>query len=984
MLDLTALFISSLDPTSRKIANQTLHSLSQQPGFLPHLFILIINPAQDRPAARLAAAVYLKNIVKNRWDDDTNPIPPAYQAAIRAGIVPAMISLCGPTDKALRAQLLETAAVIAAFDFPDRWSDLMETLAASLSGSDYIVNLTILETAHRIFFPWRSKIRTDELHLTINYVLASFLEPFLTFFRSSAALLLSSPSSASQTLAASMVEATKIFYDLTSQDLPLAIEDAHAEFFKPEEGWFTRFMVWDPVDLSGDPDDPTPSLPDQLKMTTIELVELYLHKYPEMLLKTKTVEAIVQIVWNVLSSGELQGAKDDAFVSQSLHFISTVIRSNMYKHVFSSRETISNLIQDVVMPNIGLRGYELQQFEDDPLMFVRQHLAIPGTGDAATHRQAAADVLRALVASGAEAETTEVVDTWIARGLAEYENDRDGVGWKAKDGAVYLVGAVAAKDATTQYGVTATNALVDVVEFYSNNVFQDLQAPPISIHPVLQVDAMKFLYAFHAQLSEDQLLAVLPLLQQHLKSENTVCYTYAAIAIERILFVRRGTELLFTRADICDFAPNLLDLLLSRIESGGSAQKVAENEYLMRCAMTVILTARQTLTPVYEHVLSRLVNILDIISQNPSNPSFDQYIFESISALIRFVVSGDPNTLAVFEEMLSGPLAVILQQDVEQYIPYVFQLLAQMLTVHTVGPPTSYRGLLHLLVQPPVWGQKSNIPGLVRLLKAFLAKDTAYMVESGSYVGVMAAVQRLISSRNNDTWGFKLLEGVIVNIPGSTMKQYFRPLIMELLTRMQTHKTDKYIYHFTRFFMYAFAIQIDNTNPDLIIGTIEEAQQGLWTNVLKNVILPQVSKMPPRDRKLTAIGLTRMLTHSEKAVEPGIVNAWPLAFTALAKLFREPQHLKSSPQPSSDADAEIDFTELDYEEQTTGYQSAYSRLAASEGPAIDPVAGVEDAQEYFVKEMVAWKEPSKGALISAADQSVAGAVVATLKEAGAV
>lgn len=53
--------------------------------------------------------------------------------------------------------------------------------------------------------------------------------------------------------------------------------------------------------------------------------------------------------------------------------------------------------------------------------------------------------------------------------------------------------------------------------------------------------------------------------------------------------------------------------------------------------MRVIVTARQTLTPVYERTLQRLVAILGVISKNPSNPNFDQYIFESLSALMRYV-----------------------------------------------------------------------------------------------------------------------------------------------------------------------------------------------------------------------------------------------------------------------------------------------------------------------------------------------------------
>lgn len=51
--------------------------------------------------------------------------------------------------------------------------------------------------------------------------------------------------------------------------------------------------------------------------------------------------------------------------------------------------------------------------------------------------------------------------------------------------------------------------------------------------------------------------------------------------------------------------------------------------------MRVIVTARQTLTPGYERTLTRLVTILGVISKNPSNPRFDQFIFESISGLMR-------------------------------------------------------------------------------------------------------------------------------------------------------------------------------------------------------------------------------------------------------------------------------------------------------------------------------------------------------------
>jgi exportin-2 (importin alpha re-exporter) len=82
--------------------------------------------------------------------------------------------------------------------------------------------------------------------------------------------------------------------------------------------------------------------------------------------------------------------------------------------------------------------------------------------------------------------------------------------------------------------------------------------------------------------------------------------------------------------------------------------------------MRVVVTARQTLTPKYEATLNQLVSVLGVISRNPSNPRFDQFIFESISGLMRFVVGGSPATLASFEQTLFGPFTIILQQDIDR------------------------------------------------------------------------------------------------------------------------------------------------------------------------------------------------------------------------------------------------------------------------------------------------------------------------------
>jgi len=56
------------------------------------------------------------------------------------------------------------------------------------------------------------------------------------------------------------------------------------------------------------------------------------------------------------------------------------------------------------------------------------------------------------------------------------------------------------------------------------------------------------------------------------------------------------------------------------------------------------------------------------------------------------------------------------------------------------------------------------------------------------------------------------------------MKQYFRVLLMTLLTRMQTSKTDRYVYHFSLFLLFSMAIDVEGLGPDYVISTVEEIQ----------------------------------------------------------------------------------------------------------------------------------------------------------------
>ncbi|KAF8511326.1 CAS/CSE protein [Gautieria morchelliformis] len=1021
MSDLPSLLGSSLSPAARKEAEQSLVDFSLEPSFLLHLLGLVLNASQNK-GVRLAGSVFFKNVIKKRWSEDAEeaPISQDDKNTIRNQLVPAMIALSSPADKALRAQIAESVSVVAEHDFPQKWPELIDQLVASLSTNDYAVSLGVLETAHSIFNRWRSAIRTDELYTVINYVLGRFVDPFVAFFRQTAAILLSDPDSTNTiAIAQSQAVLMSIFYDLTCQDLPPTLEDNHVEFFGSSDGtapgWFLRFLAWDPPALQGDPEDTTPSVPSQVKTVIMEIAELYTNRFPELFTTASSIGPFVQAVWALVGDGKRPAVADDTLVAQALRFLSTAIRSGLFRDLFGSPETIKTLVNGVVVPNVELRDHETEQFEDDPLEYIRVDLAIPsastgGSSEGTTRRHAAADVLRALVGAGSEAEATESVSTWVSEDLQAFKADPS-ANWKRKDRAIYLLTAIAARGSTSHQGVTSTNALVKVVDWFAENVLGDLEAAPGSVHPILQVDAIRYLYTFRNQLTKDQLNQVIPLLVGHLRADNYVCYSYAAITIERILFIKQGSRMLFAQADIHDVAYDILTALFDKIESGPTPEKVSENDYLMKCAMRVIITARQSFTPMYQAVLARLVRILEVVSRNPSNPNFDQYLFEGISALIRwlrlllyrvvarFVVAGNPETLPHFEGVLHGVCTVILQQDIEQFVPYTFQLLSQLLELHppstpglvTATPlPAGYRALLPLLLTPAPWSQKGSIPGLVRFIRASLARDAAEIVTAGQIGAVLAvAQQRLIPSRINDGWGFELLEGVVQNIPYAQLSPYFPAVVMSLLTRLQANKTDKFANLFVCFLLYTLAIRVDGVTPDYVVGVVEAAQAGLWANLFGNILLPEVAKIRSKDRKMAVVGLTRLLTQSALMRQASNVQLWPTTFTALVKLFRDPQALRQSSSTETDTDAA--FTAIDLEEQNAGYQAAYSRLAASEvaSPDQDPVRDIADAQGYVGQELVrvAQEEGDRGAegvkaLIERCEGEVVGPFLRGLAEGG--
>jgi len=101
------------------------------------------------------------------------------------------------------------------------------------------------------------------------------------------------------------------------------------------------------------------------------------------------------------------------------------------------------------------------------------------------------------------------------------------------------------------------------------------------------------------------------------------------------------------------------------------------------------------------------------------------------------------------------------------------------------------------------------------------------MTASGQLTTVFAIVQqRLIPSKINDVHGFELLQTAVRTVPPMEIQKYYKDLLLTLFTRLQSGKTDKYVYQIAYFLFYTMALPKEELGPDFVIQQVESIQPG--------------------------------------------------------------------------------------------------------------------------------------------------------------
>jgi exportin-2 (importin alpha re-exporter) len=928
----------------------------------------IVTPNDADIAVRQQGAVQFKNFVKYYWSprDATDvlgggaPInlTDEEKEQIKTHIIDLMLS----APPRVRSQLSEALTIISQHDFPRKWEGLLPQLIGKLTAEDPTVLNGVLTTVDSIYHRYRGQFLNEALNEELQYS-QTLVKPLLAVAqRVTAACTAAAAAGAGADALPVLLDDARlilsIFHSLNSPGLTEEFENTLKEWMHCIHALLILNSPSYTAATSGnDPEQEGPL--DALKATACECLSLFMALNEEEF--APHLEVFVRDVWQLLISvGPATG--QDNLAMAAITFLTTVAKS-VHFGLFGDAVVLKQVCEGIVIPNLKLRDEDVEVFEMNWVEWVRRDTE---GGDSDTRRRAASELVRALV-DKFPAQTTELFSGYVAALLGEAAAAPEAA-WRAKDAAIYLVSALAVKGRTAAAGATSTNSLVNLQDFYASHVAPELAAPDVNARPVVKADCLRFATTFRSQLSREAALDLFPKAASLLASTHNVVHSYAAMLVERLLAQRINGAPAFTSDQLGPY----LQLLLERLFAALRLPESGENEYVMRAVMRLVTFVGTAIAPVAAPALKQLSDILLAVARNPTQPGFNHYLFESIAALVKFGCQPGPSVAAA-EEVLFPPFQLILQEDVQEFHPYVFQILAQLIELRSsaTGLPETYLALVPPLLTPTFWERAGNIPALGRLLRAYISIAPSEISSRGLLPGILGVFQKLIASKAQDHEGMAILDTLTLAIEPSLLSQYMPTVWNVLFQRIQVARTPKIV----RCFLHSASLMSAQQGGAAVAASMDTAQQGIHVMVVQGIWAPALTGPgSPLETKVAVVGSARMLCEA-----PGLqgVGADGAASPLLVGLLKRVLTIGAGTTTTTSTDPGAGLNDngdgavvvvedqggvAEEEEFSSGYTAAYAKLHNAAEVEKDFLAQVADPAVDVAQRLAAWSLQNPGAL----------------------
>lgn len=890
MNTLPTLLLQTLNPTTQKEAEKQLLVLEQRdPSFAISLLQLVAE--SNDPSIRLSGAIYLKNLVKKSWspeeDQQSIQIPSLSTQDQRSLLKRHLLDISTSLPANLQLHLSEIISTISSYDFPDNWQELLPSLVSKLSANDYQINNGVLQIAHAIFKKYRHAFRSDPLFAEINYVLQHFAEPLLNLYKTTDSYIDSNCNNKNALLILhqSLFLMNKIFYSLSSQDIPAYFEDHVQEFMNI----FKKYLTYTNSLLITDEDDSEPGPLEKTQASICEIIHLYTQRYDE---ECPMLPNFIETVLILLSRTPVT-PKYEHLAGSALSILTVAAKQLHYKKYFEYGNNLKILCEQIILPNLQMLQSDEEFFESEPLDYIRRDLE--GSDVIDSRRKSSQDLIRSLLQLYSNT-VLPIFQEYIAIGL----KDGKRVDWKRKCLVLHIYLAITAQTVTVAKGVTSLYANMDPIsiqQFIAQYTLPDLKLPQSTVHPLLIYEEIKLCMLLRSYISKETLLELLSYMGSFLNSTlNMAVYTMAAILMEKILGSFTSKELVGT----CEMlSAKLLPLLSSK-----------DNEFVMRAILRLTATMKYDLAPFGLIYFQELTGVLQLVCKNPSNPRFHHYLFECMACLFKFTYSQkNAQDQEAIERIIVPVFQKILQEDITEFAGYVFILLSAMIEHSAVRIPYLLSFFFEPLLQEGLWMNKGNVPAVARLLEAFIYKKPEIL--DGRYMNaVMGIVQKLLNNRQLDHIGFELAQVIVDRVPNLCKDaELVRGLLITTLQRAQAVKTVKFARCFFVFLCHFICFAQIN-NESILVHALESIQAGLFGMIAEAyLLLDNIAPLDENERKLFTLSYSILLGNQF------ILDRYDYLWVRLLERVTNVQSTMASSAPIDvdileTSDAESSFTRL--------------------------------------------------------------------------
>lgn len=917
------------DRNVRKAAEEGLLKLETS-SKLYGLATLYLTRRQDLGnEVHIAAAIAFKNFIRRNWrydptdetSDQVDRIELQQRELIKQHITKFMLE----SPAHIQRQLSEAITIIGQNDFPDKWPTLiveLETFMKTSIDQNFHSILGILQTAHSIFRRYRYELQSNRLWSEIKLVIEHFAQPFTDRFKELliAANNVGNDPNKLTPIYHSLLLCVKIYHSLITQDLP--------EFFEDRLGdWLPAFL--DLLRVQVRLQDGV-SVIEDMKSEICEIASLFVQRYSDAENFKEFTQKFAEHIWNLLVTTD-QDVQNDSLVSQAIRYLVTVAERPETRSLFQDLNVLKLLCQNVIIPNLTLRDIDLELFEDDPEEYVKRD--IEGS-DVDTRRRAACDLVQSLC-KFQEVQLIEIFGEFIEKMLKNSETDR-AAHWKLKDLAIFLYSAMAIRGSTRQHGTVSISQHVDVEKFFEDKIANELiNETQHSGSNILQADALRYVTIFRNYISLNTLVMRLPLIVKHITSKNVVVRTYACITLEKLLTIRDKVQPQTTAFKQEQFEPYMGDLvktLFDALDMPGSP----ENEHIMKAIMRLFSFSKSnTIVQFLPLVVPKLTTKLGVVARNPSKPYFNHFLFETLALTIRAACSQEsPAMKDEFEGVLFQILEVVLAQDVQEFTPYVLQLLNIILQAQAVGSISEkFVTLFQELLSPALWEKSANVRPLTELMHTYIEKIGQIIITQNKLDPLLGIFQKLIASKATDHEALALLQTMMTYLPAPALDARIKDIFVLIFQRLTGSKTTKFVKHvLVTFSTYAYL-----RGAEVLASAVNQLQEKIFGMVIEKLYIVDVKKVTGNiERRICTCGIIKILADLPLIDNGAYNHLWSPLLLVLMEIFELP--------PEVVADEEDHFVDIG---ESLDFQAQYSKLNYATRKRDDPTKEVGDLKSML-------------------------------------